>query len=416
MASDEELGLDPEGESIYLFRRPAGITPIIHVQTIAMKHLHQIAFTAWLAMVGPAEAIDVTVERLGPGVMQPQAITDAAGDVHLVWLRGDPKSCDVFYEKRPGGRTNGVAAMRVNSQPGSAIAIGTIRGANLALGRNGRVHVVWNGSSTAAPKPAVGEPLLYSRMNSRGDSFEPQRNLSGMTAHLDGGGSIAADGAGNVFAIWHASPGADTEGEGNRRVFLARSKDDGATFATERSISPPNGACGCCGLRASTDPAGNVMVLYRSSPALAQRDMTLIVSQDHGDSFKPVLSDAWPVGLCPMSSSAFAASANGTFAAWESKGQVFGSFAPTNSWAFNPATALAPLRGSKHPALAVNRRGEALVAWADGTGWQKGGSVSWRTVDAAGRPVGEATTVAGLPVWSYPVVFAKPDGGFVVAY
>ncbi len=407
----------PGGKSTYLFLKPAVIDPFIHPQTIDMKLLHQITITALLAMVGPAaSAIDVTVERLGPRVMQPQAITDAAGDVHLVWLRGDPKSCDVFYEKRPGGRTNGVGAMRVNSQPGSAIAIGTIRGANLALGRNGRVHVVWNGSSKAAPKPAVGEPLLYSRMNSRGDSFEPQRNLSGTTAHLDGGGSIAADGAGNVFAIWHASPGADTEGESNRRVFLARSKDDGATFATERPISPPNGACGCCGLRASTDPAGNVMVLYRSSPAVAQRDMTLLVSQDHGDSFKPVLSDAWPVGLCPMSSSAFAASANGTFAAWESKGQVFGSFAPTNSWAFNPATALAPLRGSKHPALAVNRRGEALVAWADGTGWQKGGSVSWRTVDAAGRAVGEATTVAGLPVWSYPVVFAKPDGGFVVAY
>ena len=390
---------------------------MIHPLNIAMKQLHQFAIVALLALVGsPAAAIDVMVERLGPGVMQPQAVTDAAGDVHLVWLRGDPNSCDVFYEKRPGGRTNGIAAMRVNSQPGSAIAIGTIRGANLALGRNGRVHVVWNGSSTAAPKPSVGEPLLYSRMNSRGDSFEPQRNISGKTAHLDGGGSIAADGAGNVFAIWHASAGADTAGESNRRVFLARSTDDGATFAMERPISPPNGACGCCGLRASTDPAGNVMVLYRSSPAVAQRDMTLLVSQDHGDSFKPVLSDAWPVGQCPMSSAAFAASANGTFAAWESKGQVFGSFAPANSWTFNPATALAPLRRSKHPALAFNRQGGALVAWADGTGWQKGGTVSWRAVDAAGRPVGEATTVAGLPVWSYPAVFAKPDGGFVVVF
>jgi hypothetical protein len=38
--------------------------------------------------------------------------------------------------------------LRVNSQQGSAIAAGAIRGAHLAVGRNGRVHVAWNGSST----------------------------------------------------------------------------------------------------------------------------------------------------------------------------------------------------------------------------------------------------------------------------
>ena len=78
--------------------------------------------------------------------------------------------------------------------------------------------------------------------------------------------------------------------------------------------------------------------------------------------------------------------------------------------------ALAPARGCKHPALAVNRRGEAVVAWADGTGWQKGGSVSWRALDPTGQPTGEMTTVAGLPVWSFPAVFARPDGLFVVVF
>ena len=363
-----------------------------------------------------AQAIEITVERLPAGAMQPQAITDAAGDVHLVWLRGDPKACDVFYEKRPGGRTNGAVVLRVNSQPGSAIGIGTIRGASLALGRKGRVHVVWNGSSAAEPKPDEGTPFLYSRMNNRGDAFEPQRSLSGRTTQLDGGGSVAADDAGNVFALWHASTGGENAGESARRVLLARSTDDGATFAAERPVSPSNGVCGCCGLRASTDLAGNVMVLYRSAPAVAQRDMTLLVSRDHGESFAPVLSDAWPVGQCPMSTAAFAATSQGIFAAWESKGQVFGSFAPSNLEMFSPVTALAPLRGSKHPALASNAKGDVVIAWADGTGWQKGGRVSWRTLDATGRPIGEPATMAGLPVWSFPAVFARTDGQFVVVF
>jgi hypothetical protein len=38
------------------------------------------------------------------------------------------------------------SALKVNSHPGSAIAAGNIRGAHIALGRNGRVHVAWNGT------------------------------------------------------------------------------------------------------------------------------------------------------------------------------------------------------------------------------------------------------------------------------
>jgi hypothetical protein len=362
------------------------------------------------------DAVEVRVARLPPGAMQPQSVVDAAGDVHLVWLRGEPKACDVFYEKRAGGRTNGAVVLRVNSQAGSAIGIGTIRGPQLALGRGGRIHVVWNGSSTAEPKPAEGSPFLYSRLNDRGDAFEPQRNLSGRTTQLDGGGGVVADGNGRVFAFWHASPNETSVGEKERRVFLAVSEDDGRTFNPERAISPPNGACGCCALRASVDSAGNLLVLYRSAAEIAQRDMHLLVSRDHGGTFTDAMSDAWPVGQCPMSTAAFAAGAPGLYAAWESKGQVYGSFAAPEFEAFSAPVALAPSRGSKHPALAVNRRGEAVVAWADGTGWQKGGSVSWRALDPAGRPTGETTTVTGLPVWSFPAVFARPDGEFVVVF
>src|SRR5207253_4479287 len=52
--------------------------------------------------------------------------------------------------------------LRVNRHPGSAIAIGNIRGAHLAVGKNGRVHVAWMGSSKATPKgPRDASPMLY---------------------------------------------------------------------------------------------------------------------------------------------------------------------------------------------------------------------------------------------------------------
>ena len=358
----------------------------------------------------------VDVQRLPDGAMQPLAVTDDGGTVHLVWLQGEPKACDVFYQKLPGGRTNGTAPVRINHHPGSAIGIGTIRGAQLAVGRNGRVHVVWNGSSQAEPKPVAGAPLLYSRLNDSGTAFEPERNLMGQTALLDGGASVAADRSGNVYVVWHAAPAADQEGEPERRVFMARSVDGGASFQSEKSISLTNGVCGCCALRAFTDRAGRLLVLYRAATTLTDRHMTLLSSTDQGAAFNQVFADPWIIGSCPMSSASLVDSAQGVFAAWETKGKIQTTAVLPELREPFPETPVSMGDRAKHPALAVNSRGEVLCAWAEGTGWQKGGSVVWRSLDAKGKPAGEATMQSGLPVWSFPAAFAREDGQFVVVF
>jgi hypothetical protein len=98
--------------------------------------------------------------------------------------------------------------------------------------------------------------MLYTRLNDVGTAFEPQRNLITAAVVLDGGGSVAADAAGNVYVFWHA-PEPGKKGEGNRRVWVAASADEGKTFAAERAASTePTGACGCCGLRAFADRKG----------------------------------------------------------------------------------------------------------------------------------------------------------------
>lgn len=371
----------------------------------------------FLLLVTAAAALAaVEVRRLPDGAMQPLAVTDDTGTVHLVWLQGEPKACDVFYQKLPGGRTNGTVPVRVNRQPGSAVAIGTIRGAQVAVGRNGRVHVVWNGSSNAEPKPTEGAPLLYARLDDSGNAFEPQRNLMGKTAMLDGGASVAADRSGNVDVVWHAAPAADQESETKRRVYLARSADDGATFQPEKSISLTNGVCGCCALRAFADRSGNLLVLYRAATTMTDRDITLLSSTNQGATFTQVFTDPWATGSCPMSSASLVDSPHGVFAAWETKGKVQAtSVLPPLREQF-PTAAVSIGNRAKHPALAVNLRGEALCVWAEGTGWQKGGSVAWRGLDTKGKPTGETATRTGLPVWSFPAAFARDDGDFVVMF
>jgi hypothetical protein len=133
--------------------------------------------------------------RLPEGGIQPQVAVDETGIVHAVYLKGDPRSADVFYIRSSNCGKSSSEPLRVNSQPGSAIAAGAIRGAQLAVGRNGRVHVAGNGSSAAelrAPlnpempqdSPHNGVPMLYSRLTEKG-TFEPQRNLMRKTFGLD---------------------------------------------------------------------------------------------------------------------------------------------------------------------------------------------------------------------------------------
>lgn len=357
----------------------------------------------------------VTVTRLPPGGVQPDVVTDARGIVHLIYLGGDPKAADVYYAtSSDGGQTFG-RPTRVNSQPGSAIAVGTIRGAQLAIGRDGRVHVVWNGSSTAATaRPggnASGMPLLYTRSLAGGD-FEPQRALMTTTRHLDGGASVAASDAGDVYVAWHGNAVDGPEGEAARRVWLAVSRDDGRTFATETPISPADtGACGCCGLEIATT-GRRVDVLYRGARAQVHRDVYALHSTDGGRTFSARLIDAWELGACPMSSMAVLPGASPVFA-WEHDGQVaFGGNAAAGGP--SPADATDPRARRKHPRLARSAQGHVLLSWAAGTAWNKGGTVGWQLFEGD-RAVGAAETRDGLPAWSFPTVAVVGDR-FVVLY
>ena len=352
------------------------------------------------------------------GGIQPDVAADPSGVLHLVYLSGDPKASDVFYTtSRDAGRTF-TPAVRVNSQPGSAIAMGTIRGAQLALGRDGRVHVIWNGSDAARPSPPVrdgqkpGMPLLYARLEAGRATFEPQRNLMTTTRHLDGGASVAARADGAVYVAWHANALDGAEGEQARRVWLAQSYDDGRTFAREVAISPEaTGTCGCCGLRVATG-GSTVRVLYRGARAQVHRDVHALTSHDGGRTFTAERVDAWEIGACPMSSMAIGSGPDPLYA-WEHDGQV--AFRVRGRTAGPPAVdATDVAQRRKHPRVAVSADDRVLLSWASGTGWNKGGGVGWQLF-AGDQPVTAVTTRDDLPVWSFPAV-AYIGGRFVVVY
>jgi hypothetical protein len=309
--------------------------------------------------------------------IQPQVVL---GDncLHLVYFTGDPKHGDIFYVRSGDLGHTLSAPVRVNSQPGSAIALGTIRGAQISLGKGDRVHVAWNGSDVAEPEGPMnpvsgkpGAPMLYARMDDRGNTFEPQRNLMRATFGLDGGGSVAADRVGNVYVAWHGKAPGAADGEAGRQVWIARSGDDGHNFAKERAISnQPTGACGCCALRLFSDSQNVLYGLYRSATQNVHRDIYLLRSADAGRSFSVDRLHSWDINACPMSSMALIEADGQVLAAWETQTQVY--FAPIS-----------------------------LV-------------VEWQIFDRAGKPSVSHTALTNVPVWSFPAAFTQPDDSFAI--
>jgi hypothetical protein len=270
------------------------------------------------------------------------------------------------------------------------------------------------------PKNAAGGmPMLYTRLNDQGTAFEPQRNLMQASNVLDGGGTVTADNAGNVYVAWHAIRADGAKGENNRIIWLARSQDEGKTFAIEvQANDQPTGACGCCGMRGFTDSKGTAYLFYRAAIGGVDRDMILLASTDLGKTFKGTTIHKWKINTCPMSSESFAEGPAGVFAAWDTEGQVyFIKIDPVKLTVGTPVAAPGAGNERKHPVLAANKDGEVLLAWAEGTGWERGGALAWQVYDKTGQPTAEKGRVAGgIPVWGLPAAVTEKDGSFTIIH
>ena len=221
---------------------------------------------------GTAAPDGVELRRVQNGGLQPEAVVDARGVLHLLYFNGEPAAGDLFYTTSRDAGSTFSPPVRVNSQGASAIATGTIRGGQLALGRSGVVYVGWTGSSTAQPRgipephnKKPGAPYLYTRSNPAGTAFEAQRNLNDRGYGLDGG-SLTADADGHVYAAWHAIPAEipatnSTAACGSRRrpTTGERSRHDRLSLRNRASVravarvsSPPvRAAFSCCSDRRS---------------------------------------------------------------------------------------------------------------------------------------------------------------------
>jgi hypothetical protein len=376
----------------------------------------------WIALLGADERVRSV--KLPAGAIQPEVQLSARGEIELLWFQGDPAAGDLFVASSRDGGATLEATRRVNGERSRALALGTVRGARLAVGRDDSLQVVWMGAAKAEPRaPAGATPLLHARAGDGREPFSSPRSVISAAVGLDGGFDVAADGRGAVAVVWHA-PARHEEGEEARRVWVARSSDDGATFLPETAIDAPrHGACACCGMKAiftrgGPSAAARLWVLYRCALHGNERDMHALVAGGAGEPVRSIELSPWPVNTCVMSTAALANGPGDTvLVAYETQGQVF---VRSSTAGGEPSRAVAPAGSPgdrKHPRLAVNAKGERLLCWMEGTGWERGGTLCWQLFDRGGAPVTDGSgRIEGVPAWSFGEPLALKDDSFVLVH
>jgi hypothetical protein len=353
----------------------------------------------------------VTVLATPNDGLQPQAVVDGRGTLHVIYFKGDPAGGDLYYVRQASTSASFSAPIRVNNEPGTAIATGTIRGGHVALGRNGWIHVAWDAAHPIGESGAKYSPMYYARLAPSATSFEPQRAI-GRTVNLDGG-TITADGSGHVYLAWHAQ-GA-TPGEEHRAVYVAASADDGAHFDGEKPVIHDGGVCGCCGVTALVDRDNRLNILYRAAADGVHRDLTWAVVGNNGGVRTECLG-AWDLNACPMTTSALVQNGAGLVAAWQTEHQIYWTSLDPYHVSHTPVQPLSGTGLRGHPSIAVDGHGDRLIAWTDGTAWARAGTVSWELQDASGTRLDSRAGAGLVPVWGLVQSVAWPNGSFVILH
>ena len=234
---------------------------------------------------------------------------------------------------------------------------------------------------------------------------------------MDGGGAVTADRDGHVYVFYHGGRGT---GEDGRRVLLRVSDDSGKTFGQEKIVSPDGlGVCACCSMQAFADPTGRLFVIYRAaSDGGRNRDVMVLFSANHGGTWNSSVVSRWPVAACPMSSMSISNVGNQTWMTWEKEGQIFIGAWDDKTKAVSGITPMpGQASGRKHPVIAADSdAAHVLIAWTEGTGWNRGGSIGWQMMSADLHPSGETGHAPGVDVWSLVSAISIPGGGFEILH
>jgi hypothetical protein len=266
---------------------------------------------------------------------------------------------------------------------------------DMALGKDGRIHVALGTNAWKLKLPREEWGFHYAHLEPGKPAFSPVRNINRKPSE---GFSLAADGKGNVTACWLAD-----------KLYANVSHDNGESFAPFLEIDNSYDPCNCCTTSAAYAEDGRLAVLYREETG-NERDMYLALwDQDRPQVSRTRVSRTlWKIDACPMSYYTITRDRGGFVAVWPTRGEIYFARLDGNG-ELSPAAEIktSGRSGMRTGMLALNgTEGRTLVAWTNN------GELGWQLYDTNGRPLGPLGS-ASSPGTGVAGVVGK-DGGFIL--
>ncbi len=349
--------------------------------------------------------------------VQPRLVQDESGGIHLLYFkkrinRPAAREGNLYYREYNASSRQFGNPVRVSSQAFNMQTFALARSA-MAIGGDGRIHVMWY-------LPRESE-FIYSRSNPERNSFGMQRSMvSENVEGIDAGGDIAAFGE-QVAIVWGAG---DLAREDERSMFARFSHDYGATFGKEIMIANPElGACACCSLAAGYESEQLLYLAYRSAIDGTGRHMQ-VLSIDDVDS-EPTESNylplqelqKWEASFCPLSTNDIELNVGEkNYVVFETESRIVIMDLQNPEDIFRAGEPFTETR-QRNPAIAINYKGEQLVAWGEAISNSRGGRLNLRVFNADGDD-SEYRLSEELQIrdYSFPAAASLPDGDFLVLY
>lgn len=270
------------------------------------------------------------------------------------------------------------------------------QGADLAVGKNGRVHVAMSNNAWKLKLPQEEWSLYYASLAPEAKAFSPMRSLNRKPSE---GFSLAANERGAVSACFLSG-----------KLFAMHSRDNGETFTASAELNPNWDPCNCCTTSAAYGRDGKLALLYREETN-NERDMYLAL-WDPVSGVKPsrtrISSTPWKIDGCPMTYYTISPTAAGYVAAWPTKGHVYFARLDKDGESLPPGEIRTPgTSGMRTGLLALSASdGATLVAWKDKD------VLGWQLYDAKGQPQGSPGSATSPGSGAAGVVL--PNGKFVL--
>jgi len=270
------------------------------------------------------------------------------------------------------------------------------QGEDLAVGKDGRVHVAMSNNAWKLKLPEEEWGFYYASLDPGANAFSPVRNLNRKPSE---GFSLAADERGNVSACFLSG-----------KLFTMLSHDNGETFSEYAEPNPAWDPCNCCTTAASYSADGKLAVLYREETN-NERDMFVVLWNQRAGT-KPsrtrISGTPWKLEGCPMTYFTISRAGAGFVAAWPTKGQVY--FARLDK-----SGAVLPPGEIRTPGESGMRNGLVALSASDGAtlvAWKNKDLLGWQLYNAKGQPQGEPGSAKSSGGGAAGVVL--PDGKFLV--